>query len=75
MTQIADAPWIREAELNGPPVAEEINYHCPVCGCEEPESFYFDRTGEIVGCSECIVRQDAYEFMSEKLEEERKCRE
>lgn len=33
---------------------------CPVCG-EETDLFYCDKYGDIVGCSECIETQDAYD--------------
>ena len=73
--EVPDAPWIRQAELYGPDAAEEIHYHCPCCGAEEPEDYYFDRNCEIVGCSECMKIGNAYAYEADKLEEERKCHE
>ena len=70
--ELPDAPWIREAEIFGPPGDEEITYSCPVCGADEPEDFYFDRGGDICGCSECMKRKDAYEYMYDKLMDERR---
>lgn len=29
-------------------------YYCPVCGEENPEHYYRDRIGKIVGCESCI---------------------
>ena len=71
MTQLDDAPWVRMAELYGSDDAEEIEYSCPVCGESQPESFVFDRSGDIVGCNCCCHFKDAYEFMAEKRAEER----
>lgn len=38
MTDLPDAPWIREAETFGLPEAE--NVYCPICGEENPEYFF-----------------------------------
>ena len=67
MMDLPDAPWIREAEMYGPPgVAEEINYCCPVCGEEQPEDFCFNNYGEIIGCNCCCRFRNAYEYMADK---------
>lgn len=65
---IPDAPWIRDAEINGMPEAEEIHYSCPICGADEPEDFCFDRDGDICGCSECTRYKDAYAYVIEHRE-------
>ena len=59
---IPDAPWIREAELFGPP--EPDNVYCPVCHEENPEWFYV-QAGEILGCSCCISREDPFDYVEE----------
>ena len=66
--QIPDAPWIRDAELNGVP--EDDPVHCPICG-EECDTIIYDRYGEIVGCNQCIRERDAYEWAEEERLEER----
>lgn len=38
---------------------------CPVCG-EEADEFYKNEYGDIVGCTECICKVDAYEEMEEE---------
>ena len=63
---LPDAPWIRDAETNGMPEAEEIEYVCPVCGAENPEDFCLDRDGDIIGCRECCGFHDAYEYMIDR---------
>jgi len=68
MEQIPDAPWIRDAELNGYGDYEPIE--CPICG-EECETIYRDRYGEVVGCDECITTQEAYEWAEEQKEADR----
>lgn len=31
---------------------------CPICGAENPDYFYRESGGEIVGCCECLARVD-----------------
>lgn len=59
MTDLPDAPWIRDAEINGMP--EDPPPLCPVCG-EEAEDYYIDLAGDIIGCENCVRRKDAYEY-------------
>lgn len=60
MTNIPDAPWIRDAELNG--FGDDIpTVHCPVCG-EECEEIYTYKDGYVAGCEHCIEHQDAYQW-------------
>lgn len=59
MFDLPDAPWIRDAEINGMPEPEE--FECPVCGATNPDSFYVDGA-TIIGCSECVACKDAYEW-------------
>ena len=68
---LPDAPWIRDAEINGYPEAEDIKYSCPVCGADEPEDFIIDDSGDIIGCDCCCKRRNAYEYMAQKLADER----
>jgi len=76
LTNLPDAPWIRDAELNGPPEPDPV--YCPVCG-EDCSEIYFDKGGNVVGCDYCISRQDAGEWAAEEaekareIEEDRKC--
>lgn len=42
-----------------PPDPEPIPV-CPICGAET-DLYYLDKYGDIVGCSECIETQDAYD--------------
>ena len=64
---IDDAPWIRDAELNGtddpPPVK------CPVCG-EECTEIYADMYGNVFACDQCLLTQDADEWAAEQREAE-----
>lgn len=36
---------------------------CPICG-DNTDTFYKDANGDIVGCSECMERVDAWEYVS-----------
>ena len=39
---------------------------CPVCGAET-DTYYYDRYGEVVGCSECIETRDAWDAQTAGL--------
>lgn len=61
MPDLPDAPWIRDAEINGMPEADPV--YCPVCGEEDPEMFYCDKTGvDVIGCSCCVTLWDPWEW-------------
>lgn len=60
---IDNAPWIREAELNGIPEPPPPP-HCPICG-QDTELFYL-QNGEIIGCENCIESADAYDMAEEE---------
>ena len=65
---IPDAPWIREAEMYGTPVAEPV--YCPICG-EECETIYADQNGTVFGCENCVITQESYEWAEEQKEADR----
>lgn len=68
MQGIPDAPWIRDAELNGMPSADPVI--CPVCG-EECETIYLDEGClNVLGCDNCIRTMDAYDWFEEQKEEQ-----
>ena len=50
---IPDAPWIRDAELNGMP--DEPDPVCPVCGKIPNDYAYYDPSGDVIGCDRCIL--------------------
>jgi len=55
MQDLPDAPWIRDAELNGYHSADPV--HCPVCG-DEAFTFYL-QDGIVIGCEHCVTETDA----------------
>lgn len=55
MQDLPDAPWIRDAELNGYPSPDPVC--CPVCG-DEANSFYL-QDGIVIGCEHCVTEVDA----------------
>ena len=65
MEHVPDAPWIRDAELNGYPADDPV--HCPICG-EECDTLFFDRNDDVFGCERCISRRDAYDWAEEQKE-------
>lgn len=58
---LPDAPWIRDAELNGYPMADSVR--CPECG-EECETIYVDanNTDCVYGCNKCIRSMEALDW-------------
>jgi hypothetical protein len=57
---IPDHPVIRNMENTGFPDGKAAAYPvCPVCG-QECEDIYFSNR-EIVGCDECLKKEDAWE--------------
>lgn len=57
MIDLPDAPWIRDAEINGMP--EDRTIYCPMCGAESPDQFIIQE-GEVIGCECCTKRVSAY---------------
>ena len=66
---IPDAPWIRDAEINGYQVGDDVELYCPCCG-KEAVSYYLDSDDNILGCDECIRWVDAYEWYAEHKEDD-----
>ena len=70
MGQIPDAPWIRDAELNG--WGDDVQpVICPVCGAECEEIYETKEYGEVLGCDQCILTRDAYEWKDQQEEDGR----
>ena len=68
MNQLPDAPWIRDAEING--FGEPDPVECPVCG-SECDTIYMDRDGDVFGCENCIIKTDAWFWAEEQKEADR----
>jgi len=65
MEQIPDAPWIREAERDGMPEAEDVK--CPVCGEINPDEIFTDLSGaDVLGCTCCVKRYDPWDWAEER---------
>lgn len=67
MEQLPDAPWIRDAELNGVP--EDPPVICPVCGAECEEIYETREYGEVLGCDKCILIREAYDWKAMQEDE------
>ena len=67
---IPDAPWIRDAELNGVG-PDDKPVICPVCGAECEEIYESREYGEVFGCDQCILIRDAYEWQDQQEEDGR----
>ena len=60
MNRLPDAPWIREAELNGyPPDDDPIR--CPECG-EDCDIIYMDDNNNVLGCDNCVRALESWEW-------------
>ncbi len=68
MRTIPDAPWIREAEMNGMPPCETVK--CPCCE-EECETIYADQYGNVFACNKCLQSADAWEWLEEEKKRDR----
>lgn len=66
MTMIPDAPYIRDAEMNGYPSDDPVI--CPCCGAEAESFFFYNGGTDILGCDKCIECKDAWEVEQEKEE-------
>lgn len=52
---------IQNLERTGYPNGKEPTHpHCPVCGAE-CDTIYWDKSGEIFGCDECVEANEAWE--------------
>lgn len=68
MSQLPDAPWIREAEMYGVPEPPPV--HCPVCR-KECEWIYVDAESDsAVGCDECIKKYPADDWYEKHKEDD-----
>jgi len=65
--RIPDAPWIRDAEMNGMPHPETV--YCPCCG--ERCFTIYEGSGLVFGCEKCVKERDAAEWLEQKRTEER----
>lgn len=70
MTQIPDAPWIRNAADMSCPVPDKVPV-CPVCLSSEPERIYVSREGDALGCENCVDSMDAWDWMERQPEDSR----
>ena len=68
MEQLPDAPWIRDAELNGYPSNDPVR--CPFCG-EECDTIYADMYGNVFACDQCLIEQDAWQWQEDQREADR----
>lgn len=54
-------PDITSAGRTGYPCRKKEEYPiCPICG-EICDTVFCDRTGELIGCDECVSEKDAWE--------------
>ena len=67
-TGLPDAPWIRDAEMNG--FGDDVpDVECPICG-KVCETIFKDAYGDVCGCDNCIIKQDSWEWDEERRENE-----
>lgn len=57
-------PGISNAVRYGHPEPEPSWPHCPICG-NECETIFWSKFGEVVGCDECLEKQDAWDYKKE----------
>lgn len=66
MYDLPDAPWVRDAEMNGVP--EEEYYTCPNCGEEAPDEIYLIG-GQAIGCCKCVKAVDGWVWAEKQRED------
>lgn len=69
MERLPDAPWIRDAELNGLPEDPEVE--CPVCGSKTCDQIFLDKFGEAVGCEYCLKALTVWDWLAQEGSEVR----
>lgn len=52
--------WYEPERRLDPP--EQKSYYCPTCGAENPEHYYRNWFGRIVGCDKCVDTLDAAQW-------------
>lgn len=58
---IPDHPMIANMEATGYPDGKEPDFpHCPICGAE-CDTVYLNKDMEVIGCSECVRTENAWE--------------
>ena len=60
MNTIPDAPYIRDAEMNGVDAPDPVK--CPVCGSDRNDHIFLNKDGEVLGCECCLVRIGIWEW-------------
>jgi len=68
MITIPDAPYIRDAEMNGIPSADPPI--CPICKSEAERFYFLNGDSDILGCENCIDWKDAYDVETERWRDE-----
>ena len=63
--------WYEPERPTEPPELED--YRCPNCGVENPEYYFVDDHGNVLGCDVCIMAIDAAQWeYDRRLWEERR---
>lgn len=63
LTNLPDAPWIRDAELNGIDAPDPVK--CPVCGGECERIYFYKGNRDALGCDICIDWMDSYDWQEQ----------
>lgn len=65
MEQLPDAPWIRDAELNGVG-PDDPPPKCPVCYEECEQIYFYKGCRDALGCDRCIDWMDAWDWKQDQ---------
>lgn len=60
MNDLPDAPYIRDAELNGYPGNDPVK--CPICGSDRNDYIFLNKDGEVLGCECCLSRVNIWDW-------------
>ena len=61
--KLPDAPWIRDAELNGIEGYDGPTPKCPVCGSTTCDQIFLNKYGEEVGCEDCLQHLSIWDWV------------
>lgn len=69
MDDIMNAERERTGNYGNDFFAEFPERKCPICGSKSPRDIFRTSEGKIVGCTECLLQDDIYDFSNEEWEE------
>lgn len=68
---MSDDPIVSSMERTGyPPWSQPVEIECPVCGSTTMDDMFVDMFGNVVGCTDCVRREDPVDYCERTKEED-----